>query len=331
MASPRASLDDIRPSRLPTPRSSMSLDPTSPTSPTAFRSSVRARSPSATPALGHPSSRLPSSIPAFMTRKASNPVTITSNRTNSLGSTNSPVATSKLNITSPIAASKSPRPTFSRTAQGQSQQGIPRDASRSRSASGVSKSSAQSRPAANGNQPRSRIHSPASKSTKSVTKARQEPPPSPTKKGGAQLPQPESPVQPSPVKPKPRLSGAGSGVNGSPGMPTPSRPPHKTPGSRQTSNVFPPLDTPSPPRPQRDTGPKIPAVVWPANDGQSTANGSFGRDWTPSVNMGNSGPTSEAYGIPLGSEGLPQFRPEDDEMTMELITEVDDSGELDED
>ncbi|KAG9119487.1 hypothetical protein FRC07_005470, partial [Ceratobasidium sp. 392] len=311
MASARISLEDnTRPSRLPTPRNSISIDPTSPTSPTAFRNSIRARSPNATPMPGgHPSPRLPSSaIPAFMSRKASNPLTVTPNRTNSGGSTNSPVATSKLNITSPIAASKSPaRPMVSRTA-------AQTNAPRSRTTSGVSKASTKSR-------------SMASRSNKSVT--RQERSPSPTKKGGAQLPQPESPVQPSPVKPKPRLAGV---ANGSPAMSTPSRPPHKTPGSRQTSNVFPPLDTPSPSRSQREPPvPKLPAVVWPANDKQSTANGSFGRDWTPSVRMGHSGPASEAYGIPLGSEGLPQFRPEDDEMTMELITEVDDGGELDED
>ncbi|KAG8725115.1 hypothetical protein FRC09_008458 [Ceratobasidium sp. 395] len=327
MASPRTSLDDIRPSRLPTPRSSMSIDPTPPTSPTAFRHSFHARSPNATPLPGsQPSPRLPSSIPAFMARKVSNPLTVTPNRTNSIGSTNSPVASSKLNITSPVAASKSPRPTVSRTAQGQSQQdkSNSRDAPRSRTTSGVSKTSTKSR-------------SLASRSNKSATKAKQEPPPSPSKKSGAQqLPQPESPIQPSPVKPKPRLAGVTNGS--SPAMSTPSRPPHKAPGSRQTSNVFPPLDTPSPSRSQREPPvPKIPAVVWPANDKrssndrQSTANGSLGQDWNPSVRMGHSGPASEVYGIPLGSEGLPQFRPEDDEMTMELITEVDDGGELDED
>ncbi|QRV76359.1 F-box/WD repeat-containing protein pof1 [Ceratobasidium sp. AG-Ba] len=288
MATPRSSLDDARPSRLPTPRSSMSIDPTSPTSPTTFRNSFRPRSPNATPMPGYPSPRLPSSIPAIMARKASNPVTITPNRTNSTGQTNSP----KL-------SNPSPKPTVSRTAD--------KPGPRSRTTSGVSKASSQSH---------------ASRASPKNKKTGQQPV-SPGKKQAiaAPLPQPESPVQPSPVKPKPRLGGVGTPNS------TPSRPP--APGSRQPSGVFPPLDTT--PSPSRSVA-KLPAVVWPVNDKQS-ANGSFGRDWNPSLRMGHSGPTSEVYdtGIPLGSESMPQFRPEDDAMTMELITEVDDGGELDED
>jgi hypothetical protein len=81
--------------------------------------------------------------------------------------------------------------------------------------------------------------------------------------------------------------------------------------------------TPSP------SPPKLPAVVWPVDEEEESING----DWAPSLRPPVSGGTSEAYdfsGIPLGSEGVPHYRAED-EMTMELITEIDDGGELDED
>ncbi|KAF8761399.1 A Receptor for Ubiquitination Targets [Rhizoctonia solani] len=145
-------------------------------------------------------------------------------------------------------------------------------------------------------QPRSRAQSLVSQSGESV----QLRPSSPTKKAPA-LPHPESPLNPSPVKPKPRLAGVVN-ANGSP------RPPAKTPGSRNTSN--------------------LPAVV-----ARRRGRGSVNGDWAPSLRPPVSGGTSEAYdfsGIPLGSEGVPQYRAED-EMTMELITEIDDGGELDED
>lgn len=72
-------------------------------------------------------------------------------------------------------------------------------------------------------------------------------------------------------------------------------------------------------------------MIWPVNEVESLRSGS--NDWTPSVHPPISRPNSEAYDfsmIPLGSEGVPNYRAED-EMTMELITEVDDAGELDED
>lgn len=340
MATTRTSLEDARPSRLPTPRSSMVMDPMSPTSPmtaSPLREFARARSPNATPVPVHPTHRMSSSIPSFITRKASG-VFAEGPRANSSGSANPSGITAKLSAAA-AAATKSPKPTVSRTAQGQTEK--PGDTGRRRTVSGVSnasKDSTRSRPAPN--QPRSRVHSLASQSSQSLAKPRQEPPASPTKKV-AVLPQPESPIQPSPVKPKPRLSGV-SKPNGSPHTITsPSRPPHKTPGSRQTSSVFPPISTPSPPlnvsrapKPsEQKTVQKVPVVVPPPNDVHST-NGSYENDWTPSVGPAISGPASDAYdfsGIPLGSEGLPQFRPEDDEMTMELITEIDDGGELDED
>jgi hypothetical protein len=334
MATTRTSLDDTRPSRLPTPRNSISIDPMAPTSASTaihIRDAIRARSPNATPMPGYPSPRLPSSIPSFTTRRASGPLVPTPpNRTNSSGSTTSPVVASKLSTIAPSVASKSPRPTVSRTAQGQSQPDKSGDAPRKRTTSGTSMESTRSRPAANANQPRPRVLSQASQANKSATKARREPPVSPAKKL-VSLPQPDSPIQSSPVKSKPRLGGTMQKTNSSPPtVPTPSRPPRQVPGSRQTSNVFPPLNLPSPSRSERNLAQKLPAVVWPANDKEST-NGSLEEDWTPSVHPMASRPMSEVYGIPLGSEGLPQFRAEDDEMTMELITEVDDGGELDED
>ncbi|CEL57396.1 F-box/WD repeat-containing protein 7 OS=Homo sapiens GN=FBXW7 PE=1 SV=1 [Rhizoctonia solani AG-1 IB] len=208
----------------------------------------------------------------------------------------SPIVSSKLTAQPLVAVAKSPK--VSRTAQAQ-------EATRARKVSGVSAGSYQ---------PRSRAQSLVSQSSESV----QVRPPSPTKKPA--LPQPESPAHPSPVKPKPRLGGVAN-VNGSP------RPPAKTPGSRNTSGVFPPLEnnhyTPSP------SPPKLPAVVWPVDEEEESING----DWAPSLRPPVSGGTSEAYdfsGIPLGSEGVPHYRAED-EMTMELITEIDDGGELDED
>lgn len=336
MATTRTSLEDARPSRLPTPRSSMAMDPMSPMSPmtaSPLREFARARSPNATPMPSHPTHRVSTSIPSFITRKASG-VFAEGPHANSLGS---PSAVASKLTAAAAAANKAPKSTISRTAQTQPEK--PSDAPRTRTVSGVSKNSTRSHPSPN--QPRARVHSLASQSSESVVKAKQEPPTSPTKKGTV-LPQPESPVQPSPVKPKPRLSGV-SKMNGSPHTVTsPSRPPRKAPGSRQTSNVFPPLSTPSPPAVNNSRGPKpaeqktvqkVPTVVQPANEMRST-NGSYENDWAPSARAGASGPASEAYdfsGIPLGSEGLPQFRPEDDEMTMELITEVDDGGELDED
>ncbi|CAE6530164.1 unnamed protein product [Rhizoctonia solani] len=283
---------DARPSRLPTPRNSISIslaDPLSPTSTIGTAPQLtRSRSPNATPMPPHP--RLPS---AFASRKASG----TNLRNVSNSQQTSPIISSKLSTQPLVAPAKSPQ--VSRTAQAQ-------DTGRMRRVS-----EAGSHPA------RSRAHSLVSQSGESI-QHRPPPPASPTKK--APLPQPESPMNPSPVKPKPRLGGVAN-ANGSP------RPPHKTPGSRKTSNVFPPLDahtpTPSPPLP------KLPAVVWPLNEEQESVNG----DWAPSVRPPVSGGTSEAYdfsGIPLGSEGVPQYRAED-EMTMELITEIDDGGELDED
>ncbi|KAL5641586.1 hypothetical protein ACGC1H_001905 [Rhizoctonia solani] len=266
--------EDARPTRLPTPRNSISVaDPLSPTSTIAtVPQSIRSRSPNATPLPPHP--RLPNS---FISRKPSG----ANLRHVSNSQQTSPVISSKLSSQPllPPAAVKSPKV--------------------SRKVSG----------------PRSRAHSLVSQSGESVVQHRSLPPPASPSKKAPVLPQPESPMHSSPVKPKPRLAGVAH-MNGSP------RPPHKTPGSRQTSNVFPPLEhTPSPP--------KLPAVVWPVDEEQESVNG----DWAPSVRPPVSGGTSEAYdfsGIPLGSEGVPQYRAED-EMTMELITEIDDGGELDED
>ncbi|KAH7345326.1 hypothetical protein B0J17DRAFT_639418 [Rhizoctonia solani] len=299
----RASLEDARPSRLPTPRNSISMSLSDPLSPTSTIGTVprppRSRSPNATPMPPtHP--RLPNSLAA---RRPSG----TNLRNVSHSQQTSPVVPSRLN-TQPLAlpaVAKSPK--VSRTAQAP-------DANRARKVSGVSESPRQ---------PRSRAQSIVSQSGESVVQQRPPvpplPPSSPTKKAPL-LPHPESPLNPSPVKPKPRLGGVAN-ANGSP------RPPQKTPGSRKPSAVFPPLDdhTPSPP------APKLPPVVWPVpvNEEVESVNG----DWAPSVRPPVSGGTSEAYdfsGIPLGSEGVPQYRAED-EMTMELITEIDDGGELDED
>ncbi|CAE6532380.1 unnamed protein product [Rhizoctonia solani] len=271
--------EDARPTRLPTPRNSISLaDPLSPTS-TIGSQPLRSRSPNATPLPPYP--RLPTSL----ARKASG----ANLRHVSNSQQTSPIISSKLSSQPllPPAVVKSPK--VSRVVE-------------PRKVSGT----------------RSRAHSLVSQSGESVVQHRSLPPPvSPTKKAPV-LPLPESPMHSSPVKPKPRLAGVAH-VNGSP------RPPHKTPGSRQTSNVFPPLEnTPSP------SPPKLPAVVWPVDEEQEE---SVDEDWAPSVRPPVSGGTSEAYdfsGIPLGSEGVIQYRAED-EMTMELITEIDDGGELDED
>ncbi|CAE6428501.1 unnamed protein product [Rhizoctonia solani] len=288
----RASLEEPRPTRLPTPRNSISMSLSDPLSPTSTIGSVphppRSRSPNATPIPPH-HPRLPST---FASRKPSG-----TNLRNVSNTQTSPIVSSKLSAQPLVPVTKSPK--VSRTAQGP-------DTTRARKVSGVSTSS---------HQPRSRAQSLVSQSAESV----QLRPPSPTKKAHA-LPQPESPANPSPVKPKPRLGGVAN-INGSP------RPPARTPGSRNTSNVFPQLEnsnhTPSPPPP------KLPAVVWPVDEEEESING----DWAPSVRPPVSGGTSEAYdfsGIPLGSEGVPHYRAED-EMTMELITEIDDGGELDED
>ncbi|CUA77611.1 F-box/WD repeat-containing protein pof1 [Rhizoctonia solani] len=290
----RASLEDARPTRLPTPRNSISISLSDPLSPTLSTATVpqppRSRSPNATPMPPH-HPRLPNTLASRKPSGANLRHVSNSQQT-------SPITSSKLNTQPliPPAIIKSPK--VSRV-----------DTGRARKVSGASDYPALAR---------SRAHSLVSQSGDSVVQHRSLPPPaSPTKKAPL-LPQPESPHNPSPVKPKPRLGGVAN-ANGSP------RPPHKTPGSRKSSNVFPPLEaqTPSP------SPPKLPAVVWPVNEELESVNG----DWAPSVRPPVSGGTSEAYdfsGIPLGSEGVPQYRAED-EMTMELITEIDDGGELDED
>ncbi|ELU41601.1 WD40 domain-containing protein [Rhizoctonia solani AG-1 IA] len=299
------SVEEPRPTRLPTPRNSISMplglvDPLSPTSTVGPvpHHPPRSRSPNATPMPTPPHQpRLPSTL-ASRKPSAANLRSVSNTQT-------SPLVSSKLSA-QPLVPPPAKSPKVSRTAQGGP------DATRARKVSGTSTSSPY--------QPRSRAQSLVSQSGESV----QLRPSSPTKKAPA-LPHPESPLNPSPVKPKPRLAGVVN-ANGSP------RPPAKTPGSRNTSNVFPPLEnsnnnnsnyTPSPPPP------KLPAVVWPVDEEEESVNG----DWAPSLRPPVSGGTSEAYdfsGIPLGSEGVPQYRAED-EMTMELITEIDDGGELDED
>ncbi|KAF8707396.1 A Receptor for Ubiquitination Targets, partial [Rhizoctonia solani] len=276
------------------------VDPLSPTSTVGPvpHHPPRSRSPNATPMPTPPHQpRLPSTL-ASRKPSAANLRSVSNTQT-------SPLVSSKLSA-QPLVPPPAKSPKVSRTAQGGP------DATRARKVSGTSTSSPY--------QPRSRAQSLVSQSGESV----QLRPSSPTKKAPA-LPHPESPLNPSPVKPKPRLAGVVN-ANGSP------RPPAKTPGSRNTSNVFPPLEssnnnnsnyTPSPPPP------KLPAVVWPVDEEEESVNG----DWAPSLRPPVSGGTSEAYdfsGIPLGSEGVPQYRAED-EMTMELITEIDDGGELDED
>ncbi|QRW18832.1 WD40 domain-containing protein [Rhizoctonia solani] len=270
------------------------VDPLSPTSTVGPvpHHPPRSRSPNATPMPTPPHQpRLPSTL-ASRKPSAANLRSVSNTQT-------SPLVSSKLSA-QPLVPPPAKSPKVSRTAQGGP------DATRARKVSGTSTSSPY--------QPRSRAQSLVSQSGESV----QLRPSSPTKKAPA-LPHPESPLNPSPVKPKPRLAGVVN-ANGSP------RPPAKTPGSRNTSNVFPPLEnsnnnsnyTPSPPPP------KLPAVVWPVDEEEESVNG----DWAPSLRPPVSGGTSEAYdfsGIPLGSEGVPQYRAED-EMTMELITEIDDGA-----